>query len=179
MRRRHLITALLLGTLATASVPSFAQLAHRHRAHRLHLPPPAPPKEAVPPTLPPVPPDPGAPPPAPPALPSSVGVTLTELSATEFSLTGSHLAVAAGAVHFYVYNKGMDPHDMSIRTTDGVLHQVVLKPPNQDPTPDKHESHASIDLNLTPGAYKLYCSIGGGTSESHENKGMVFNLTVQ
>ena len=56
----------------------------------------------------------------------------------------------------------MDDHDLTLVDATGALQQVYLPPGGS----------AEIRATLTPGDWKLYCSLFAGTPESHEQMGM-------
>ena len=98
------------------------------------------------------------PPPTPPRLPTSLGV-----DESEWLVVPSKRVVAAGEVSFRVYNRGMDDHDFSIVDGTGALRQIYLAP----------GADGTVQATLTPGRYRIYCSLFAGTPESHEAQGMV------
>ena len=105
------------------------------------------------------------PPPAtPPRLPNSLGV-----DEGEWLVVPSKKVVAAGQVTFHVNNRGMDDHDFSIVDGTGTLRQVYLAP----------GTNGTVTATLTPGRYKIYCSLFAGTSDSHETQGMVSFVDAQ
>lgn len=96
--------------------------------------------------------------PPPPPLPTSLAV-----DEGEWVVRPSKTVVAAGEVSIRVYNRGMDDHDLTLVDAAGTAHQVFLGPGEQ----------GSIRATLTPGVWKLYCSLFAGTPSSHETLGMV------
>ncbi len=98
------------------------------------------------------------PPPTPPRLPTSLGV-----DEGEWIVVPSKKVVAAGQVSFHVNNRGMDDHDFSIVDGTGTLRQVYLAP----------GTDGTVTATLTPGRYRIYCSLFAGTPDSHEALGMV------
>jgi uncharacterized cupredoxin-like copper-binding protein len=99
------------------------------------------------------------PPPAtPPPLPTSLGV-----DEGEWLVVPSKKVVAAGEVLFHVNNRGMDDHDFTIVDGTGTLRQVYLAP----------GTDGTLTATLTPGRYRIYCSLFAGTDKSHEAQGMV------
>ena len=100
----------------------------------------------------------------PPILPRALSV-----DTFEFYLKASKTTVAAGGVRFNVYNRGEDDHDLAIVTRDGVVHRVDVLV----------EESALLTVSLTPGTYKVYCSLFAGTPSSHEDLGMRFLLRVR
>ena len=81
----------------------------------------------------------------------------------EWVVVPSKRVVAAGEVGIRVYNRGMDDHDLTLVDAAGTTRQVFLAPGEQ----------GSIRAILTPGVWKLYCSLFAGTPSSHEALGMV------
>ncbi len=96
--------------------------------------------------------------PPPPPLPTSLAV-----DEGEWVVRPSKKVVAAGDVSIRVYNRGMDDHDLTLVDSTGTPRQVFLGPGETQ----------SIRANLTPGVWKLYCSLFAGTPSSHETLGMV------
>ncbi|MBJ7455551.1 MAG: hypothetical protein JHC74_05765 [Thermoleophilia bacterium] len=96
--------------------------------------------------------------PAPPPLPTSLAV-----DEGEWVVRPSKTVVAAGEVSIRVYNRGMDDHDLTLVDATGATQQIFLAPGEQ----------GSIRATLTPGVWKLYCSLFEGTPSSHEVLGMV------
>ena len=89
---------------------------------------------------------------------------------TEWAVRTSRTELAAGEVTLRVYNTGMDDHDLAVADAGGnLLGQAGLKA----------GADGSIKVTLAPGRYKLYCTLFGGTSESHEVKGMVAYVDVK
>jgi plastocyanin len=100
----------------------------------------------------------------PPALSNSLTV-----DEQEWSIIPSHKVVAAGNVKFQVYNRGMDEHNLTIKSA-GRINGAVWVQSGQSST---------LDVNLRPGTYLLYCSMFAGTPQSHEMLGMHTVLTVR
>jgi uncharacterized cupredoxin-like copper-binding protein len=87
----------------------------------------------------------------------------------EWVVVPSKRLVAAGNVAIRVYNRGMDDHDLTLVDAAGTVHQVALAPGATD----------TIRASLTPGVWKLYCSLFAGTPSSHEDLGMVAYIRVR
>jgi len=87
----------------------------------------------------------------------------------EFRLRASKVVVAAGPVRIRAYNRGQDDHNLVIVDRRGRPHHADLKP----------GENAVLTPVLTPGRYKLFCSLQAGTPQSHELLGMRFVLTVR
>jgi uncharacterized cupredoxin-like copper-binding protein len=85
-----------------------------------------------------------------------------------YTLRPSHNPVAAGAVHFNVYNFGEDPHTFAV--LDASQHQLALVnvPANQSDTA------VPVSVDLPPGTYTLECTLSG-----HAALGMRATLTVK
>ena len=128
----------------------------RSRAARrdegVRLPPRVP---VVPPTKPPV---------DPPVVPKPL--TRVQVLAREFDFTLSRTAVAAGLVAVELNNRGEDPHDLRVERADdpstSFSFPVTLS-----------ESVTTRKFELTPGTWKLYCTL-----EGHEALGMSATLFV-
>jgi hypothetical protein len=104
------------------------------------------------------------PPPPVQVLPQSIAV-----DEFEWGMRGTHLEVKAGRLQIHVYNRGMDDHDLAVVDANGQLHTVPLA----------SGADAVLDVNVAAGPVKLFCSLFAGTADSHEAKGMFFNLTAQ
>jgi hypothetical protein len=101
----------------------------------------------------------------PPPLPSSLAV-----DEQEWSIIPSQTVVAAGTVHFEVYDRGQDAHDLVIQGANGDVRGI---------THLTSGGSAAIVANLKPGTYLLYCSMFMGTPQSHYAKGMHTLLRVR
>lgn len=102
--------------------------------------------------------------PPPPPLPTSLAV-----DEDEWTVIPSKKVVAAGPVTLRVYNRGMDDHDLTLVDATGTTHQVYLAP----------GASSEIRATLTPGTWKLWCSLFAGTRESHELLGMVSSIEAR
>jgi len=123
----------IAGALICVSLVAAASAVAAPRLHRTKLPPPLP-------------------------LPTSLAV-----DEGEYVVVPSKKVVAAGAVTFRVYNRGMDDHDLTLVDATGAVRAVALAPGATE----------SFQATLAPGEWKLYCSLFAGTPSSHEALGMV------
>jgi plastocyanin len=116
----------------------------------------------------PTPPATGTPAPGSSAAPAAPTGATTRIGvvAREFSLTLSRTTVSAGSASVQLQNFGEDPHDLRVARVDGTGSATDL--PSTGPG-----SRQSQTLTLTPGAYKLYCTLPG-----HDAAGMHATLTV-
>jgi uncharacterized cupredoxin-like copper-binding protein len=105
------------------------------------------------------------PPPPVEVLPSSLLVDMSE-----WYIRPSRIRVQAGEVAIGAYNRGMDDHDLTMVDGAGVLQTVPLM---------ANGGQGRLVVNLTPGRYKLYCSLFAGTPSSHEVFGMVTYITAK
>jgi plastocyanin len=88
------------------------------------------------------------------------------VKAVEYSYTLSRPEVSAGEVIIELNNQGEDPHNLVLE------HEETEDPALEIPsTPSV--SQASARFTLSPGAYRLYCSL-----YKHEAKGMQATLLV-
>ena len=94
------------------------------------------------------------------------GLTVDE---SEWAMRPSKTLVAAGLVRLRVYNRGEDDHNALLIGRAGKPYFVALKPGEA----------GTIDARLTPGTYRIVCSLFAGTPDSHEDKGMAFTLRVR
>ena len=104
------------------------------------------------------------PPPAAAVLPQSLAV-----DEFEWGMRGTHLEVAAGTLRIHVYNRGMDDHDLTLVDAHGQVHSVPLA----------SGADAVLKVDVAAGPVQLYCSLFAGTPDSHEAKGMLFDLTAR
>jgi hypothetical protein len=88
---------------------------------------------------------------------------------SEWALRPSKRVVAAGTVRIRVYNRGEDDHDLVVVDQHGAPHVISLKPGTQ----------GLLTPRLAAGRYRLFCSLQAGTPESHEGRGMWFELDVR
>jgi plastocyanin len=88
------------------------------------------------------------------------------VKAVEYSYTLSRPEVSAGETIVELNNQGEDPHNLVLE------HEGSADPPLEIPaTPTV--SQASANFTLSPGTYRLYCSL-----YKHEAKGMEATLVV-
>jgi plastocyanin len=88
----------------------------------------------------------------------------------EWSITPSQTVVAAGAVTFRAYDRGMDAHNMALIGPNGrQLAQVSMQPGGS----------GTVTADLPPGHYQLVCTLYAGTPQSHEALGMHTTFTVR
>jgi plastocyanin len=87
----------------------------------------------------------------------------------EWSLRPSQTVVAAGKVSFQAYDRGQDPHNMTIIGAHGQIAQVSMQPGGS----------GTVAVTLAPGTYRLVCTLFAGTPQSHEALGMRALLTVR
>ena len=102
--------------------------------------------------------------PPPTALPTSLAV-----DEGGWFVRPSKRLVAAGEATLRVYNRGMDDHDLTIVGATGSPRQVYLEP----------RGTGVLRITLTPGVWKIYCSLFAGTPISHETLGMVSYLRAR
>jgi plastocyanin len=138
--RRRVAALFALAVASAVAVAAVAALAAGNRIHRLKLPPR-------------------------PAFPRALSI-----DETEYQLNPSRTVVSSGTVDIYVYNRGMDDHDLVVYDQAGTsLGQSILPPGAAD----------QIRVTLPAGDYRVVCSLFAGTPISHETLGMVFTLTAQ
>jgi len=105
-----------------------------------------------------------------PAVPPSeeLGAQIGHLGvkAVEYSYTLSRPEVSAGEVIVELNNQGEDPHNL-------VLEHEGTEDPELEIPSTPSVSRASAHLTLSPGTYRLYCSL-----YKHEAKGMQATLLV-
>jgi hypothetical protein len=167
--RRGALIALAVAVLAPAATPADAAL-HGKRWHVRHgqrvgivkepavkPPTPRPPRPHVP-----------TPTPGPTPTPSPTPKPLARIQviAREFSLTLSRRTLATGPVAVELDNFGQDPHDLRVERGDDPSTGFSF-------TLAKPRTVSSKKLELSPGEWKLYCTLPG-----HETLGMSARVTV-
>ncbi|MEU4710887.1 hypothetical protein AB0G00_31115 [Nocardia salmonicida] len=95
---------------------------------------------------------------------NSVNSTRMVVSETEFSINVPDSQLTPGAYTFVVENSGSVSHDL-----------VILGPGGESQQTSRIQSGGSSELtvNLVPGSYKLWCSIG-----NHRELGMSTEIAV-
>lgn len=88
------------------------------------------------------------------------------VKAVEYSYTLSRPEVSPGEVIVELNNQGEDPHNLVLE------HEGTADPDLEIPSTPSI-TQASAHFTLSPGTYRLYCSL-----YSHESKGMVATLVV-
>jgi len=88
------------------------------------------------------------------------------VKAVEYSYTLSRPEVSAGEVTVELNNQGEDPHNL-------VLEHEGSADPNLEIPSTPSLSQESASFTLSPGTYRLYCSL-----YTHESKGMQATLVV-
>ena len=84
---------------------------------------------------------------------------------TEWAINPKDAEVNAGKVSFLISNDGQFPHDLTIELEGDDA---------KTPTFKNADGPETLDVDLQPGTYKWYCSIG-----DHEEKGMVGQVIVK
>jgi uncharacterized cupredoxin-like copper-binding protein len=82
----------------------------------------------------------------------------------EYSIKLSNTSLRPGGIAFEAENKGKIPHDLAIEG-QGVERKTPLIDPGKK---------ATVEADLKPGKYKLYCTVPG-----HEQLGMKTDVTVR
>jgi plastocyanin len=88
----------------------------------------------------------------------------------EWAVQPSKTLVGAGTITFKAYNRGQDDHNFVIVDAAGSVAGSASLIPG---------STATVTVRLHPGTYILFCSLFGGTPESHYARGMHTTLTVR
>ena len=102
----------------------------------------------------------------PPAKSQTPEVGHLGVKAVEYSYTLSRPEVSAGEVIVELNNQGEDPHNL-------VLEHEGTEDPTLEIPSTPSVSQASASFTLSPGTYRLYCSL-----YKHEAKGMQATLVV-
>ena len=109
------------------------------------------------------------------APPARALVTVDDRARMRLDSSRHRLTVARGrktiVLRLEAVNRGEDPHDVAIRRVGGkrLATTGVIRPGTKP---------GVFRLRLKPGRYVLYCTIGAGTSLSHEKLGMRDTLKV-
>jgi plastocyanin len=88
------------------------------------------------------------------------------VKAVEYSYTLSRPELSAGEVIVELNNQGEDPHNL-------VLEHEGTEDPKLEIPSTPSVTQASAEFTLSPGTYRLYCSL-----YSHKSRGMVATLIV-
>ena len=151
MRRAVAILAVTLLAIPSVSTAHPRRHRHRHRDEHVRVSAPPPTRHVVPP---------------PPVLPPPKPLARLQVVAREWSVVPSRLTLPAGRVVVELANLGQDPHDLRIERAN-------------DPTAGfdfrlaRAGARESQGLQLSPGTWKLYCTLPG-----HEALGMRALITV-
>ncbi|TMK68001.1 MAG: hypothetical protein E6G07_09360 [Actinobacteria bacterium] len=151
MRRAVAILAVTLLAIPSVSTAHPRRHRHRHRDEHVRVSAPPPTRHVVPP---------------PPVLPPPKPLARLQVVAREWSVVPSRLTLPAGRVVVELANLGQDPHDLRIeRANDPTA--------GFDFTLARAGARESQGLQLSPGTWKLYCTLPG-----HEALGMRALITV-
>jgi uncharacterized cupredoxin-like copper-binding protein len=86
-----------------------------------------------------------------------------------YSMEANEPTLAAGTLHFNIYNTDQDPHTFAIANAEGQqLTGAVNIPAGQPSTP------VTVTVNLPPGTYTLYCTL-----PMHAADGMETTIVVK
>ena len=86
-----------------------------------------------------------------------------------YALDANERTLAAGTIHFNIYNFDQDPHTFAVEDTNGrELSSVVQVPAGQPDTPE------TLTVNLPPGTYVLFCTL-----PQHAALGMKTTIVVK
>lgn len=105
------------------------------------------------------------------ALPhgTQVDERATGQSSPFYALDANERTLAAGTIHFNIYNFDQDPHTLAVEDTNGTqLTSTVTVPAGQPDTP------ATLTVNLPPGTYVLFCTL-----PQHAALGMKTTIVVK
>ena len=100
---------------------------------------------------------------------TEVDETATGRQSPYYALTPYESTLAAGTIHFNVYNYDQDPHTFAIADAHG--HQISATtqvPAGQTETP------VTVTASLRPGIYVLYCTL-----PQHAALGMKATIVVK
>ena len=86
-----------------------------------------------------------------------------------YALDANERTLAAGTIHFNIYNFDQDPHTFAVADANGQqLTSTVAVPAGQPGTP------ATLTVNLPPGTYVLFCTL-----PQHAALGMQTTIVVK
>ena len=105
------------------------------------------------------------------ALPhgTQVDERATGQSSPFYALDANERTLAAGTIHFNIYNFDQDPHTLAVADSNGTqLTGAVAVPAGQPDTP------VTLTVNLPPGTYVLFCTL-----PQHAALGMKTTIVVK
>jgi len=105
------------------------------------------------------------------ALPrgTEVDERATGLQSPFYAIDAYQRTLAAGAIHFNIYNYDQDPHTLAVANSDGQqVGATVQVPAGHTGTP------VTLTLNLPPGTYVLFCTL-----PQHAADGMETTIVVK
>jgi plastocyanin len=97
-----------------------------------------------------------------------VGVTANDKDPEHFGYTLSRLSAHSGRLRVELNNQGEDPHNLNLQR-QGSESEPVYQLPNALP-----KQQQSLNLELPPGTYRLWCSL-----LEHDQEGMHATLVVE
>ena len=93
----------------------------------------------------------------------------TGQSSPLYALDANERTLAAGTIHFNIYNFDQDPHTFAVEDSNGAqLTSSVAVPAGQPDTP------ATLTVDLPPGTYVLFCTL-----PAHAALGMKTTIVVK
>jgi uncharacterized cupredoxin-like copper-binding protein len=111
----------------------------------------------------------GDPPPAPTNTPgaNTNGPAAQEVnvSLVEWSIEPKDLEANTGKVRFVVANNGQFPHDFAVQIGDQVSRTPVFQ---------SSDGTKTLEIDITPGTYRMFCSVG-----DHASRGMEGQLVIK
>jgi Copper binding proteins, plastocyanin/azurin family len=107
----------------------------------------------------------------PPPLPhgTEIDERATGLQSPFYALDANERALAAGAVHFNIYNFDQDPHTFAVANANGQQLTTAVQDPAGHPG-----TAVTLTVNLTPGTYTLFCTL-----PQHAADGMETTVVVK
>jgi hypothetical protein len=112
----------------------------------------------------------------PPALPhgTELDERATGLQSPFYAIDAYQRTLAAGTIHFNVYNYDQDPHTLAIADSDGQqLGDTVAVPAAHTGTP------VTLTINLPPGTYVLFCTLPQHAADGMETTIVVMWLAAR
>ena len=93
----------------------------------------------------------------------------TGQSSPFYALDANERTLAAGTIHFNIYNYDQDPHTLAVADANGTqLTSAVAVPAGQPDTP------VTLTVTLPPGTYTLFCTL-----PQHAALGMKTTIVVK
>jgi plastocyanin len=100
---------------------------------------------------------------------TAVGERATGESSPFYALDANERTLAAGVIHFNIYNYDQDPHTFAVADANGQQVSSTVNVPAGQPT-----TAQTLTVDLPPGTYTLFCTL-----PQHAALGMKTTITVR